>query len=211
MDRTQTIQYVTDKMKNQEPFAYLKMGDDCMFCMKGQQGANAEQHPYSSELGIHLREAHRYMLTQPNVIVTEWGDDNFDSLLLHEDSYLTEDLKEFYRTLKHDPRKKYYFAQERMRPAAEFFNMEFVPVPFPDSYSHFKQVKKEIQKIMDNNIIILFSCGMLSKVMVYECWKACPYMTAIDLGSAFDPLFVGSTRSHDPDQHLRVKEYFKDL
>ena len=210
MTREETIKVFTEKLRNQEQFSFIKIGDDCVFCMKGQSGSNAELHPYSEKLGQHLRDAYKYMLNH-DVFVTEWGDDNFDSLLLHEDSYLTEDLKEFYKLLKDDPRPKYYFARERMQEASKVFNMEFVEVPYPDSYSHFDEVMTKVKEIAKPGIIILFSCGMLSKIMTYECHKIEPNMTVIDLGSAFDPLFVGSTRSADPDQHLRVKEFYKDL
>ena len=214
MNREQTIKTFTEKLKNQEPFSFIKIGDDCVFCIKGQEGSNAEGHPYSKELGSHMTEAYNYMIEQPGVFVAEWNNPKltyFDALLLHEDEYLTEDLKEFYRLLKDEPRPKYYFARERMREAATVFNMNFVEVPYPDSYSHIDEVMAKVKEIAKDDIIILFSCGMLAKIMTYECHKINPKMTVLDMGSAFDPLFVGSTRSHDPDQHLRVKEFYKDL
>jgi len=214
MNREQTITKFTEKLRNKEPFSFIKIGDDCVFCINGQEGTNAELHPYSPELSKHMREAYDYMLKQEDVYVAEWNNPKltfFDALLLHEDEYLTEDLKEFYRLLKDDPRPKYYFARERMKPACDVFKMTFAEVPYPNSYAHYKEVMAKVKEIAKPRVIILFSCGMLSKIMTYECHKICKDMTVIDLGSAFDPLFVGSTRSSDPDQHLRVKEFYNDI
>jgi hypothetical protein len=183
--------------------------------MKGQEGSNGELHPYSKELGEHLREAKEFLWDKPNLFISEWANKDsrvfFDALLSHEDNYLTEDLKEFYKLLKDDPRPKYYFARDRNKEACKVFNMQFIEVPWPNSYSYLEQVKQQVKEIAKPDIIILFSCGMLAKIMIYECFKIEPNMTVLDMGSAFDPMFVGSTRSEDPDQHLRVKEFFNDI
>jgi hypothetical protein len=215
MDRTGTIQTFTQKLINKKPFSFIKIGDDCVFCVQGQKGANAENHPYSPELAHHMREAYEYCIRRPQDIhVAEWNNSKlwyFDALLMHEDRFLTDDLKNFYRILKNDSRPKYYFARDRMREASKVFNMEFIEVPYPNSYSHIAEVMEKVKEIARPDIIILFSCGMLSKIMVYECHKICPEMTVLDMGSAFDPLFVGDTRSNEPGQHLKVKEFMKEL
>lgn len=216
MNRETTIKVFTEKLRNQEPFSFVKIGDDCVFCMRGQTGANAEGHQYSPKLSKHLRKAYDYLKDRSSVYMAEWDANHpglvfFDALLLHEDSYLTPDLRDFYQLLKDDPRPKYYFARERMKEAATVFNMELVPVPWPNSYVYIGQVLKKVKEIARPGVIILFSCGMLSKVMIYECHKINPDMTVLDMGSAFDPLFVGSTRSANQYQHLKVKKYYREL
>lgn len=210
MDRTETIRFFTDKLKNHEPFYFAKEGDDCVFCMRGVIGSNAEHHDYGPKLAEHLVGGFDY-LRKNNAMVAVWDTPEFDAFLLHEDRYLTEDLRNFYKLLKDDPRPKYYFARERMRDAARVFNMEFIPVPFPNSYDHFNKILHRVSKIARPGVIILFSTGMLSKVMVYECHKLCKEMFVVDLGSAFDPLFVGDTRAKDNGQHLKVKSYYAEI
>lgn len=211
MNREETIKLFTRKLRKKEPFSFVKIGDDCVFCMQGVVASNAEQHPYGPQLADHLKEAKDYLSKQSDAVVAEWATPEFDALLLHEDRYLTKNLRRFYWLLKNDSRPKYYFARERMREAARVFNMTFMPVPFPDSYSYFNRVKYQVKQIARPNIIILFSCGMLSKVMVYECHKMLKEMTVIDLGSAFDPLFVGDTRANDAGQHFKVKKFYHEL
>jgi hypothetical protein len=214
MTRTETLEAFNYRMKNRDPFYFLKIGDDCVFCMRGACGANAEHHQYGPDLGEHLHEAKEYLKNKDNVFIAEWNQPDmvyFDALLSHEDQFLTEDLKEFYKLLKDDPRPKYYFARERMREAAKVFNMEFIPVPYPNSYGYLGQVKVQVRNIARPGIIILFSCGMLSKVMIYEAYKMCQDMTVLDMGSAFDPMFVGDTRSNEAGQHFKVKQFFKDV
>jgi hypothetical protein len=204
--------------------------------MQFETGSNSDGHFYSPEYAERMKEAYIYMAQQPDVYFAEWEDsfpgvlhntvicrqlrkDNnlkpqyvfFDALLSHEDQYLTPDLKEFYRVLRDDSRPKYYFARERMREAAKVFNMMFVPIPHPNSFIHLEKVKQQVKKILRPNIVILFSCGMLAKIMLYECHKMNKEITVLDMGSAFDPMFVGDTRSNIEGQHLRVKEFFKDL
>lgn len=236
MNREETLKLFINKLKKRKNFFFFKVGDDCVYCMQFETGSNSDGHFYSSDYAERMKEAYIYMAQQPEVYFAEWEDsfpgilhdtvicrqlrkDNdlnpqyvfFDALLSHEDQYLTSDLKEFYRVLKNDSRPKYYFARERMREVARVFNMTFVPVPHPNSYLYFEKVKQQVKKILKPNIIILFSCGMLAKIMLYECHKMSKEITVLDMGSAFDPLFVGDTRSNIEGQHLRVKEFFKDL
>jgi hypothetical protein len=232
LNREETIKLFSDKLRNQEPFCFDKFGDDCVFCMQGFGGTNAEGHKYSQKLGAHLKRAYVYLGHQSDVYIGEWQKKNsewvicselrdatninpnfafFDALLMHEDQYLTEDLREFYRLLKADKRPKHYFARERMREAAKMFNLEFHPVDYPNSYEHISEVLDFVKENILGGSIVLFSTGMLSKVMVYECHRLSRALTAIDLGSALDPMFVGNTRSEQEGQYKKVQEFMKEF
>ena len=220
MTRTETIRTFTDHLKSQRPFSFVKIGDDCVFAIRGQEGTNAEGHQYGDKISKHMKEAYEYLKDKPSVYVAEWNENPkwgdgrlpfFDALLLHEDAYLTPDLKEFYRVLRDDTRPKYYFARDRMVEAARKFKMNFIAVPYPNSYDYVEAVIGKVKEIAKPGAVILFSCGMLAKIMIYECYKICKDMTVLDMGSAFDPLFVGSTRSADEQQHERVKSYYADI
>ena len=186
-------------------FSFVKRGDGELACMNGEVGTNCDGHPYSSELGEKLKESFEFLKDKADIV--EWNDQKNYNILLHRKDNNLEKLKEFWMAVKESNKPKMFVGPERLREVSKFLNSEFEAVSLNNSFDSVKSILGDIvDKPMDNGIFI-FSCGMPAKYLIAELLKRNPYITCIDAGSSFDPIFVGQTRTEQADQETLRRLY----
>jgi len=217
LDLTNRLHQLRDMIDNGKNFIFAKMGDGEMLAMLGAKGANCDGQEYSEELGQALCNAY-CELGKHNALITKWklGMDTeregFErdfgikctedhDLLLNRD--LSPYIFNFWKAIKTSKRHKVFVGPKRLEGVIKFLNIdEFVEVPQSNAYS--------ANPIINAKDIVLFSAGMASKVWMAELLKQNPNLTLIDCGSAFDPIFVGQTRTNQQPQE-KLKQFYAEI
>jgi hypothetical protein len=169
--------------------------------MRGDQGGNCDGHPYTKELADALFGAYEYLKTKDGFIVDFVDQIDYNVLLHRKDTLITE-LRDFYMAIKNSKRRKVFVGPSKLSGVMNFLDIDvMVVIPEKNSFSyHFTE---EAEK----NTIYLFSAGMPSKGWIAQLMKQNDKITCIDCGSAFDPLFVGQTRTEQATKEEIEKFY----
>jgi hypothetical protein len=207
-----TIKDFKEMIERGENFSFIKQGDGEIFCMAGFVGGNCDGHPYSPELGEALINAYTFFNGVDNTYITKWdglnspvpSKGNVDGdTFLHND--VSDDKYAFFKSLKESKRKKVFVGPGRLRGVINFLNIdEFVEIPLINSWSYKFEVEAE------DNAIYIFSAGMPSKVWIAKLMLNNPNITCLDIGSGFDPVFIGATRTRQYDI-VFLQKYYKSL
>jgi len=211
-----------ERIKQGENFNFVKMGDGEMSAMLGAKGQNCDGQQYSKKLGEGLKKAYKMIGKVKNTHITKWKlgmekerkslegklgikcEVNHD-LLLNRVNELSVYHYNFWKAIKNSSRKKIFVGPKRLEGVVKFLNIDdFIEIPEKNSYEAKFHIK------LKDNAIILFSAGMPSKIWISKLLKINPNITCIDCGSAFDPIFVGQTRTNQALQS-ELKDFYKDL
>ena len=202
-DLTSPLYKLAKNIREYVNFSFVKMGDGEMIAMSGAKGANCDGQEYSPKLQEALKNAYKKM---GKAIITRWKlgmekeISEFENelgikceadhdLLLNRVGELNEDHFNFWKAIKDSKRRKIFIGPERLKGVVDFLNIDkFIEVPLKNAFDF--DFKLETEK----DDIILFSAGMASKVWIGDIIR--DDITIIDCGSAFDPLFVGNTRTN---------------
>jgi len=191
------------KIKNNENFTFVKRGDGELACMNGETGANCDNHPYSEELGKALKESFEFLKDKADIV--EWDDQKNYNILLHRKDNDLEKVRNFWVTVQESPRRKFFIGPERLKGVCELLGAKHVEVPLVNAFEY---ITGSDLRPEDNDIFI-FSCGMPAKYLIARTLKQNPNITCIDAGSAFDPIFVGATRTEQADKETLRRLYMK--
>lgn len=228
---------LTNKLRNKEPFVFVKFGDCTLWWMAGKPVQSANGEVYRPGIDKELREAASTLNSLPHVYFGDqltcssgpylekeqhqlvrwtpnaWTRDSrwvhFETLLLHR---LTPELLEFYRVLKADPRVKGVISGRRLWDASKMLG-EIEPGMWftVDQNNAHIETSETISLVASFEWeILLLAAGHGSKLIAAALASKFPYRTIIELGSALDPLFVGRTRSEQVSTG-DAREYFKEL
>jgi glycosyltransferase involved in cell wall biosynthesis len=182
-----------EAIKAQQPFSFVKLGDGERECMSGKPGQNCDSQPYSLELARALASSYASMAGKVHIVDFE-NQKAFNLLLNRTDNDMAA-VKSFWETVSAQAVLKVFIGPERLRAAAKFLKAKFVPVPLIDSFSAVGHTCKQVFDLAKPGTIFVFSAGMASKILIAELLKRNSNITCLDAGSAFDPLFVGNTRT----------------
>jgi glycosyltransferase involved in cell wall biosynthesis len=189
-----------------EPFSFVKLGDGERACIDGVKGENCDGHTYSPELARALIQAFAYLSGSVHVVGFR-NQKTFNMLLHRTDNNLLE-VKSFWDAVSARTGVKVFVGPSRLRQAAELLKARFVEVPLKNAFSDFERVKKELFNYCKRDALFVFSTGMMSKILIAELLKVRSDITCIDAGSAFDPLFVGETRTVQAPREVLERLYF---
>jgi hypothetical protein len=219
------IEIFKNKLLKEEHFVFTKFGDGEIICMLGlykDGDTNCDYQKYSKNLAEKLWDAAKYYSKKENIFIGEWNDvfgqsfkDEisrkgirfqyvpYDSILHIEKDNISE-VVEFYKMLK-SKQKKIYVCPEILQNAKYFLNCELVHVKENDAFSEYEDIKNKL--LCTESTIFLYSCGMMSKVLIHDVLKNNPNTTHIDIGSGLDNLFYGITRNYQIDKDDVIKLY----
>jgi hypothetical protein len=219
------IEIFKNKLLKEEHFVFTKFGDGEIICMLGlykDGDTNCDYQTYSKHLAEKLWDAAKYYSKNEKIYIGEWNDlfgqsfkdeisrkglrfqyAPYDSVLHIEKDNISE-VVEFYKTLK-SKEKKIYVCPEILQSAKSFLNCEVVHVKENDAFSEYENIKNKL--LSTDSTIFLYSCGMMSKVLIHDVLKNNPNTTHIDIGSGLDNLFYGITRSYQIAKEDVIKYY----
>lgn len=189
------------KIKNNKNFTFVKRGDGELACMNGEKGANCDNHPYSEELGKALKESFEFLKDKADIV--EWNDQKNYNILLHRKDNNLEKVRNFWVTVKESPRRKFFIGPKRLEGVCELLDAKHIEVPLVNAFEYIKGS----DLYPEDNDIFIFSCGMPAKYLIAKTLKQNPNITCIDAGSAFDPIFVGQTRTEQCKQEDLISLY----
>lgn len=116
---------------------------------------------------------------------------------LHFETLLTmrrsPQLLDFYRSVKHDGRRKLIMGPEANAPAGELLGAEYFSVPMNNLFSRVREIEEALEHCRFD--VLLWGAGMASAIPVANLFVRYPERTYINVGSAFDPFFRGRSRS----------------
>jgi hypothetical protein len=210
-----TIKDFREMIEKNKNFSFVKQGDGEIFCMKGYVGSNCDGHPYSPELGKALTDAYTLFNDLDNCYVTKWAEFDIPGFYprskgnVDGDTFLHNDINhnkfDFFKSLKESKRKKVFIGPIRLLEVIKFLKIDqFVEIPLVNSFSYDFKIEPE------DNAIYLFSAGMPAKVWIAKLIRSNPNITCIDIGSGFDPIFVGYTRTRQASMES-LKRVYKPL
>lgn len=228
--RNEILNILTKNITDNIPFVFQKYGDGEIACMMGEQGMNCDRHPYSKELAIELIASFGYMSLNFNDVYTaKWVDDvykkyfqniidkykvnpvfvEYDSLL-HLKNQIDNHIYNFIKSIKESKNRKIFFGPARLQSVEKLLNINyFIEVPLINGFNKYAVFREWIEENIKRDDIVIFSSGMMSKVLIKDVRVTEKQTTCIDFGSSFDPIFVGRTRLKQEEQHKLLKFYDK--
>ena len=235
------IENFINKIKNNENFSFVKIGDGEIDCMIGRQGSNCDNHPYSRELGEKIKESF-IDLSKKGVLFGDWfasnppiNDRDIENLYFYNNLVESNNLKlnlikpfeilltgwnnlsndnfiNFYTEVKKSNRRKIYVGPKVMDGVNKMLNTNsFIQIPKINAFSEYQRILEEIKSTLIDNSIILLTVGLMSPYISNEILKINENITILDIGSGLDSVFMGSTRSGGQAMPLDAINYYKDI
>ena len=205
-----------EKIEAFEPFSYVKWNDGEQQCIEGVEGATCDGQTYSYELNLALRKAYNFLVTLPDVYISdwkEWQDDNLNDggILLHREKRDLQPLHDFYMAIKRSPRRKIFVGPAKLCvPVGKLLDCNYIEVPEKDAFSKYDDILARLKSITTDDSILMLSCGLISKPLIADILRTNPKVTCLDTGSSFDPIFLGQTRTLQAPQR-ELLELYADL
>jgi hypothetical protein len=113
-------------------------------------------------------------------------------------------MRKFVSFIKNSKRKKIYLCNSTNNRLKEFFNIdEIINIPPRNWSNNYSTIKKEVERVLEKNCILLTSGGLCSKVLINDLTNQYK-ISCIDLGSGFD--FLGSKRMSRDHKHSLQEE-----
>jgi len=190
------IDLAISKIIEKENFSFVKRGDGEEACMNGDTGSNCDGHLYTIELNDKLVSSYKLFSTIPNVFVPRFEDQEYYNSLLHRTDSNVQKVRQLYRLIREDKRKKIFVGPERLGLVNTILKTNCqIAVPLDNCFNYYDEIVVSLKNEIIDDCIILFSCGMPAKPLIADCLKTNQNITCLDLGSAFDPL-IGETRTY---------------
>jgi glycosyltransferase involved in cell wall biosynthesis len=205
-----SIECLTDWVEQSRPFAFVKLGDGERMCMAGAEGENCDGQPFSPELAEALRKSFSDLIGK--AVVVDFSDQCEYNALLHKANCDLKKVKAFWAAVRESKARKVFVGPEKLSGAAELLRAEHVIVDEKnagwDDDAIYRACNRQIFDDTSNcerGVIVVLCAGMASKIWIHKIdsynRKSNPWpVTYIDAGSAFDPLFVGQTRTGQATQ-----------
>jgi len=203
-----TFHQIVDKLQKLEPFHFARVGDGEMMCMAGKQGKNCDDHKYFVDLGqalrtIYKKEQDYFVGLQPvkHGLFTDF--DKYPQQWCNADVLHDASIKGWMPALFHAlSNRNVVMIGNHSLAKLNFINV-MVEIPKKNAWqkrqeiwSHLKQI---INEHFDKKLVLLFSAGMMSGVLIDEIAnneQINRLVTTIDTGSLFDPYVGKATRSY---------------
>jgi glycosyltransferase involved in cell wall biosynthesis len=213
---------MAEKIKNNENFSFVKMGDGEILAMTTTKGKNCDGQEYGEKLQKELKESYKKLGLIDGVYITKWklGIDKEreelekelgikctadHDLLLNRIGELSPYHFNLWKAIKESKRRKIFVGPKRLEGVVKFLNIdEFVEVPDKNAFDFNPKIKTE------DDAIVIFSAGPASKVWIGKLLSNKENITCIDAGSSFDPIFVGNTRTNQVAQ-AELRNFYKEL
>ncbi len=209
---------IVDHIKHNKPITFMKMGDGEFNCVFDRNGHNCDNDMYTQKLSNELAKSFKYMVENGDHHYmglwhnlenrhrwekcvnkpVKWV--NYHSLIFDKDHTYNVNKIEIYKELKYSKRKKIMVCNELLIKSKSLLNIdELVIVPYNNWFdTQFETVLQSIKDIIDEDSIVLTSCGMSAKVLLCRLYQLFPNGIYLDVGSGLDLLCTKKhTRNYD--------------
>jgi len=233
--KNNTLNFFIKKLKTHENFSIVKFGDGEFFTMTTADGCghNCDGNQYYRELGDDLLDAYAYFLTCREAYICRWAnshkveDEILKTLYVSDPNKfifynlmnnilpISNELKEFYRTIKNSNREKIYISHALNGSFVnKFLNVtKFIELPNVNSYRYKGAFLQNALTQINKDSIVMISGGMASKVFIKHMHAHEPQATYLDIGSALDGFLNRSNRvwNQIPGYYEELTKVYTDL
>jgi hypothetical protein len=195
------------------PCSFVKLGDGETACMNGESGANCDGHDYTPELGAKLKAAFKWFEARARnagrtvINVVPFQDQVPYNCLLHRNDNDADAVKAFWGAVRNSEKPKVFVGPARLKPAAAMLKAEFVEVPLVNAFEQYGQIRERLMWAAKPGAVFVFAAGMTSKCWIRDVLEREATASCIDAGSAFDPIFVGKTRTEVLPMDFLLEHY----
>ena len=211
-----TFEDICDKIKKQEGFSFSRWGDGEWNCVFKKQGCNCDGHRYYESLAERLRdvlyrEPKYYMGIQP--LAMKLDGDNINRFLERNNinvSWCNSDIIHD-ASIAHKLYMLYEAVENKSYVKVSSFDGPFsILIPKRNCWLAYEYIKSAVIEWIfwhiEDNPIIMLSCGMMAEVLIDDLWEMFGTdITVLDMGSVFDPYCGLSTRKY----HKQIIEHIK--
>lgn len=179
-----TYQEIINKLNDNEQFSFSRFGDGEFNCMRGKEGSNCDDHTYFKDLGVKLALA----WNEPRGVVALQRyakeiyaiDSDLPSADVLHHASMESGLKSFFEALR---------GRTVILVGPQHIHFDFIHykvlVTLKNAWLLKEYVQKELKPFLVKNNVILYACGMMAEVLIWENYS--DDYTQIDVGSVFDP------------------------
>lgn len=223
---------LTNLIKQDKPFIFVKFGDGEYNAMIGLSGTNCDSDLYTAQKQNGLIEAIKYysLLDDfycgywPNEVISNYYSsivskpinwiDYHACIMCLDTCFETNAKLELFKSIKNSKRKKVLVGNELLVKAKYLLNTEHVIVPYQN------WLETELQIIInritsyfnnDPNPMILTCAGMGSKILIMELHKQFPNGIYIDIGSGLDYLCTKKCSRGWKHSYDKLEAYFQEI
>lgn len=223
--------YVNSPYQN---MTFTKFGDGELICMQGtfkKGSTNCDGQTYSKELSeslINSLATFDNLKDRKNIEIYlglwEWNladilntyiklyqwkfDFTCYETFLHTHESLLDYTFDFYNSIKNTKRKKIYVAPNRLKPAIDWLNIDkHIIVSESNAFDNYLDVKENLLDEITDNCIILYSSGLMSKVLISDVLKENTCTSNFDIGSGLDNVFLFNNRENQIDTNVLKQKY----
>lgn len=222
-----TLNQLQRKIEANDNFSFIKLGDGEMDSLFGAKGENCDGHTYTPALASALSDSFKFLSTLPSAYITRWklGRENDISyiekwigikctedhdILLNR--VLNAEAYNFWKSIKDSKRKKIFVGPKSLIGVVSFLNIDdYEEIPDRNAFDidGSLNITSSADMVKDNSIY-LFCASMATKVWIGDVLLENENVTCLDCGSAFDPIFIGQTRTNQMPQEQLIK-FYKEL
>lgn len=206
------LEFFVDRLTAFQPFAFARYGDGEFNAILGTPGENCDGHIYFTGMGTELAET----LIAPrwgNYIyaigpkaarkmqgsVSRWLARYAPKLQFHTsetfvNASLTGDLLPLMEALR--SRQVLIVGGAHLRPVATYLNARLLIAPRTNAWLRKADLKQQIENSIGRTDVVLFSAGMVSKILIWELFPAYRSHMLWDTGSLFDMYCGRDSRSY---------------
>lgn len=211
------------KIKNKEPFVFVKFGDGELNCMKGEYGTNCDRDDYQSK-SLSLIKAFEYLSCTKNVYIGKWHtimDDSKNYVPYH--SFIPdgdtigknkETILNRYKAIKESNLPKIFISNYLLARCVPLLNINtHIIVPLQNWYLNYQEYKKILENILSRDpyrgqAIIITCAGMASKILISDLHSQFPQNLYIDIGAGLDFLCTKHDSRGWPYNYEQLEQYF---
>ena len=197
-----TYNNLLDNLIQGVSFSFSRFGDGEFNCMFGKCGGNCDGHLYFPALGIALQKVWddpRGIVAMQSLGYGIWkeriGEGTWpDADILHNASQ-AEGLDRLWEALS--CRSVIIVGPNHLKPL--HCDM-FIEVPRRNCWMEYDKIKKDIERVVLPDDVVLYSCSMMAGVLIHDMYSE--DITQIDTGSVFDPYCGVKSRRYHKDLKL---------
>lgn len=223
---------ITDFIKKDIPFFFVKFGDGEYNAATRVKGSNCDNDCYTEQLGDGILESIRYASQLPNAYCGCWHSgivpNYFNSIVPGKiqwidyhtcilDNNTFENKKKFllFQAIQQSKRKKILIGNELLAKATILFGLsEHIVIPYNNWFTtEFDNILKKVSECYkdDEKPFVITCAGMGSKVLLMELHKRFPNGIFLDIGSGLDFLCTKKCSRGWSYSYQQLENYFYEL
>lgn len=223
---------ITDLIKKDSPFIFVKFGDGEFESASGCSGSNCDNDPYTLKLRNGILEAVSYYSCLNNAYCGRWYADriasyfnsiasgkinwvNYHTCIVDTTSFDNNLKLELFKAIKNSTRTKIIVGNELLVRAKPLLGInEHIIIPYRNWIENdFDNVVNKITSLCsyDDRPMVLTCAGMGSKILIMELHRLFPNGIFIDIGSGLDYLCTKKCSRGNVYSYEKLESYFSDI